>query len=118
MGANMKDEQVMTKEWDHFGSLRALARAVIQVYELFEAQGKMPGSEDWNYNRNYFLRYARPAILAKWCEDREANEEDFPWTDDRLVHTWVTWRKAGRVKQEEIKKGCGLKVEVGLYGQQ
>lgn len=105
--ADVRLFNAMKKEWREIANMATLATAVINVYERMAAEGKEPGAEHVTANRAYFLREVRPLILREWAEIAGRDETDCPATNDFLVNTWLSWRKALNDKKEEIRKVMG-----------
>lgn len=86
----------------------ALMRAVILTYEDASRAGEKPGSDNCSTNRRYYANRVRPAVLHRWSEDRGKPKEEFPWTDDFVAFSWVTWRKVKDAYKDPIRRNIGL----------
>lgn len=77
---------------------------MILVCDEIEADGLKPGAEVWSTNRAYFTSRAFGRVVERWCEVTGCLPELFPWSEDAVVTTWVSWRKASGEKERQIRE--------------
>ena len=83
-------EKLFKAEWEKMHSGQAYLKAVVRAFQAVEN----PGAEIWSTNRPYFVRHALPLVVAGWAEETGLDPDQFPYTEDSVVYTWLSWRKA------------------------
>lgn len=101
-------EQVFKKEWHRIGEPLNLLLIVIKMFDEFEASGKAPGAETWATHRDLFRKVVMPEVVKRWSEDSKFDPAFFPWREDFVVYTWVSWRKVMASKEVQVRKHFGL----------
>lgn len=69
-----------------------LVQAVMVVYDDYGSRGIEPGAEKWSNDSRFYRPQMVNDVVDVWKRiiDRE---EMFPFHDDHVAQSWVSWRK-------------------------
>jgi len=102
---------LFSKTWNARTSRLAFLRALVSVFEQFQAEGLNPSATYWTTHHGMIEAHIMPRLRAEWAAivglDRTKCPM-FPWSLDEVGTTWEEWRKTNAQYRDEYRQQLGL----------